>query len=63
MTTVYVILAIIFLVLWTWGVLLFGKHNQNKVNTLQAETNKAYAAAKQKLEDEVLSLKAKLAAK
>ena len=63
MTTVYVIIAIIFLALWTWGVLLFGKHNQNKVNALQAETNKAYAAAKQKLEAEVLSLKAKLAAK
>ena len=63
MTTVYVVLGLTFLALWTWAVLLFGKHNQNKVQKLQEATNKSLRHAKQKLEDEVIALKARLSAK
>lgn len=53
MTVIYSILVVIAFIAWSLFLLLFGKHNMEKVQKLQELTNKEYA----KLKAELIELK------
>ena len=55
------IIGVIAFVAWSWFLLLFGKHNKNKAQKIQDETNALAAAAEARAEKAEAALKAYLA--